>query len=117
VSRFAARDAVQPWFKQKRPPRAIYCSTDEQAFGVLFAAWEAGLRVPEDVAVMGFDGTSECTVTIPPLASVRQPIEETARRAVELLLDRSNPAAARHVLDYTLVPSASCGCQAGDGLG
>jgi LacI family transcriptional regulator len=56
-------------------------------------------------------------VTIPPLASVRQPIEETARRAVELLLDRSNPAAARHVLDYTLVPSTSCGCQAGDGLG
>ncbi|HEY9336254.1 MAG TPA: LacI family DNA-binding transcriptional regulator [Kribbella sp.] len=110
VSRFAARDAVRPWFAQKRPPRAIYCSTDEQAFGVLFAAWEAGLRVPEDVAVMGFDGTSECTVTIPPLASVRQPIEETARRAVELLLDRTDPPAARHVLDYELVPSTSCGC-------
>jgi LacI family transcriptional regulator len=110
VSRFAARDAVRPWFQQKRPPRAIYCSTDEQAFGVLFAAWDAGLRVPEDVAVMGFDGTSECTVTIPPLASVRQPIEETARRAVELLLDPAHPPAARHVLDYELLPSISCGC-------
>jgi LacI family transcriptional regulator len=59
---------------------------------------------------MGFDGTSECTVTIPPLASVRQPIEETARQAVELLLDRTDPPAARHVLDYELVPSTSCGC-------
>jgi LacI family transcriptional regulator len=49
-------------------------------------------------------------VTVPPLASVRQPIEETARQAVGLLLDRSKPAAARHVLDYELVPSTSCGC-------
>jgi LacI family transcriptional regulator len=88
----------------------VYCATDEQAFGVLFAAWAAGLRVPEDVAVMGFDGTDECTVAIPPLASVRQPIEETARRAVEMLLDTSNREAVRHVLDYTVVPSTSCGC-------
>jgi LacI family transcriptional regulator len=108
VSRFDARDAVRGWFKQKRPPRAVYCATDEQAFGVLFAAWEAGLRVPEDVAVMGFDGTDECTVAIPPLASVRQPIEETARRAVELLLNPTPPA--RHLLDYRLVPNMSCGC-------
>jgi LacI family transcriptional regulator len=110
VSRFAARDAVRPWFKQKRPPRALYCATDEQAFGVLFAAWKAGLRVPEDVAVMGFDGTDECTVTIPPLASVRQPIEETARRAVDMLLDPSRADPVRHILDYELLPSTSCGC-------
>ncbi len=110
VSRFAARDAVRAWFRRKRPPRAVYCATDEQAFGVLFAAWEAGLRVPEDVAVMGFDGTDECTVTIPPLASVRQPIEETARRAVDMLLDPSRAEPVRHVLDYQLVPNTSCGC-------
>ncbi|MGW6277380.1 LacI family DNA-binding transcriptional regulator [Kribbella sp. NPDC055071] len=108
VSRFAARDAVRPWFQQKRPPRAIYCATDEQAFGVLFAAWEAGLRVPDDVAVMGFDGTDECSVAIPPLASVRQPIEQTAHQAVDLLLNPSEPA--RHLLDYTLIPNTSCGC-------
>jgi len=110
VSRFDARDAVRAWFKQKRWPRAVYCTTDEQAFGVLYAAWAAGLRVPEDVAVMGFDGTDECTVTIPPLSSVRQPIGETARRAVELLLNPPTGEPDRHVLDYSLVPNISCGC-------
>jgi LacI family transcriptional regulator len=110
VSRFAARDAVQAWFQQKRPPRAVYCATDEQAFGVLFAAWEAGLRVPEDVAVMGVDGTDECAVSIPPLASVRQPVDEIARQAVDVLLAAPDREAARVVLDFALVPRTSCGC-------
>ncbi|MFF1821319.1 LacI family DNA-binding transcriptional regulator [Kribbella sp. NPDC058245] len=110
VSRFAARDAVQAWFQQKRPPRAVYCATDEQAFGVLFAAWEAGLRVPEDVAVMGVDGTDECAVSIPPLASVRQPVDEIARQAVDVLLAAPDREAARVVLDFELVPRTSCGC-------
>jgi LacI family transcriptional regulator len=77
---------------------------------VLFAAWEAGLRVPEDVAVMGVDGTDECAVSIPPLASVRQPVDEIARQAVDVLLAAPDREAARVVLDFALVPRTSCGC-------
>ena len=56
-------------------PTAIFASSDLQAIGVLRAIHEAGLRVPEDVAVVGFDGTAETEYSWPPLTVVRQPLE------------------------------------------
>ena len=60
-------------------------STDEQAFGVLFAAWSLGLSIPGDLAIVGFDGISDSAYSVPPLATVRQQLSEIAERALELL--------------------------------
>lgn len=111
ISRHDAARVVGERFASGERPRAIYCSTDEQAFGVLFAAHQAGLRVPEDLAVVGFDGTANTEVCIPPLTTVQQPREEFARQAVALINEaKAGASTSSLVLGYDFVKRASCGC-------
>ena len=92
-----------------RPPTAIFASSDLQAVGLLRAAHERGLRVPEDLAVTAFDGTKESEFSWPPLTVVAQPIQEMARTAVQLVLDEQRPEGYTS-FDGELVIRQSCGC-------
>lgn len=74
-------------------PTAIFASNDEMAAGVLHAAREQGLSVPEDLSIVGFDDTAIAAHIWPPLTTVRWPIQAMARAAAIKLID---PAAARH---------------------
>jgi LacI family transcriptional regulator len=67
------------------PPTAIFAFNDSMAVGVLQVARARGIRVPEDLSVVGFDDTIEAEVTYPPLTTVRQPLKELGRMAVSLL--------------------------------
>lgn len=67
-------------------PDAVLCSNDEWALGALRACFEQGVRVPRDLAVTGFDGSSVGEYCTPPLTTVVQPVEEIARQGVSLLL-------------------------------
>jgi len=66
-------------------PTAIFAFNDEVAVGAMVAARARGLRVPEDVSVVGFDDTLQARLSVPPLTTVRQPLAELARIAVSLL--------------------------------
>jgi LacI family transcriptional regulator len=90
-------------------PTAIFASSDLQAIGVLRALHEAGVRVPEDVAVAAFDGTPETEYTWPPLTVVRQPVELVAREAVRRLIDGEDAMEALTV-PTELILRRSCGC-------
>ena len=68
------------------PPTAIFAFNDNVAVGVLRAARERGLRVPEDLSVVGFDDSEQAEIVSPPLTTVRQPLAEMGRMAVSLLL-------------------------------
>jgi LacI family transcriptional regulator len=92
------------------PPTAIFASSDLQAVGVLRAAHERGLRVPEDLAVIGFDGTKESEFCWPPLTVVAQPIREMARMAVQLVLDDQR-AVGYTAFGGQLIVRQSCGCR------
>jgi LacI family transcriptional regulator len=91
------------------PPTAIFASSDLQAVGLLRAAHERGLRVPEDLAVIGFDGTKESEFSWPPLTVVAQPIQEMAKTAVQLVLDEQRPQGYTQFVG-DLVARQSCGC-------
>lgn len=67
---------------------AIVCASDPLALGAVRAARRAGLRVPEDISVVGFDDSALMGCTEPPLTTVRQPIEAMGRAAIELLLSQ-----------------------------
>jgi LacI family transcriptional regulator len=67
------------------PPTAIFAASDELAIGVLQAAQVMGLRVPEDLSVIGFDDTPRAANTNPPLTTVRQPLREMGAAASQLL--------------------------------
>ncbi|MBA3716683.1 MAG: LacI family DNA-binding transcriptional regulator [Actinobacteria bacterium] len=66
-------------------PTGIICSNDLMAIGVLRAAADAGIRVPDDLSVVGFDGIEAASWTNPPLTTIEQPIAEIAQTAVDTL--------------------------------
>ncbi len=68
-------------------PTAILSANDETAAGVLQVAQEMGLRVPEDLSVVGFDDTPFAQILSPRLSSIRQPLEQMATEAVRLLME------------------------------
>lgn len=81
--------AILPSILASSPaPTAVFCSNDLSAIGVIDAARERGLRVPEDLAVVGFDDIEEAAMTTPPLTTVRNPAFETGEAAGSLLGDR-----------------------------
>jgi len=81
---------------------AIFASCDLTATGVLQALAEAGRRVPDDVAVVGFDDSALAVCTTPPLTSVCQPVERIAELATRALLDRQVNARWQHTLPVNL---------------
>lgn len=91
---------------------AIFASNDQAALGVLDALAESMRRVPEDVAVVGFDDLPAASTSAPSLTTVRQPVEDRGARAAQLLLDHIEGVEkdVRHVLLPTeLVIRQSCG--------
>lgn len=71
------------------PPTAIFAGSDASALGVLEAARRRGLRVPQDLSVVGFDDTYVALSTAPPLTTVRQPIIDIGRVALRTVLQQS----------------------------
>lgn len=70
------------------PPTAIFAANDVSAFGVLDAVRDLGLRVPDDVSVIGFDDIPDAQTSIPALTTVRQPMREMGARATRMLLEQ-----------------------------
>jgi len=91
-------------------PRGVFAANEQQAVGLLRAASEAGLRIPEDLAVMTFDGTDDSEFSIPPLSTIRQPIEQIAQVAIGMLLDPTDYESNRVTCAFELVLRRSCGC-------
>ncbi len=93
---------------------AVMCSNDFSSLGVVRALSEAGLRIPWDVAVTGFDDQPEALVQIPPLTSVHYPLYETGYRALELIRERieDGPQALPTTVRVAtrLMTRQSCGC-------
>lgn len=117
-SRAAARAVISDLLRSLLPPRAIVCASDQTALGVMEALHDAGLRVPQDVVVTGFDGIDAGEVVRPSLTTIRQPMEALGRTAVSLLVSRlaAPDTAARVVrLPVELLLRASCGCAAEGG--
>jgi diguanylate cyclase (GGDEF)-like protein len=92
---------------------AVLASNDTSAIGALCALAECGRRVPEDVAVIGFDDQPGASANVPPLATISYPLVDAGRRAVELLLDviGGHPWNGDTLTVPTrLVRRRSCGC-------
>ena len=82
-------------------PTAIFAANDLMAMGAMAAIREAGLRIPDDVAIVGFDDVPAARLVEPPLTTIAQYPERLGARAAELLLERlsgDGPPEGRHVL-------------------
>lgn len=82
----AGYQAAQLLLDHPAAPTAIFCENDEMAIGALQRIKQAGLSVPGDISLAGFDDISFAAFSDPPLTTIAQPAEEFGRKAVELLL-------------------------------
>lgn len=84
--------------KDRQIPDAVFCSNDEMAFGAFKAINEAGLNIPNEIAVVGFNDSDICQFTTPALSTVKKPIEEMARLGAEALFALINQEAIANPL-------------------
>ncbi len=106
-----ARAAATDLLERDPRPTALFAANDQSAIAAMEAAATLGLRVPDDVSVIGFDNIPESALTRPSLTTVHQPIQQMGQRAVEILvqlLAGETPAAARETLPTHLVERRSC---------
>lgn len=107
------RRAAERILAAQQAPRALVCANDQTAIGVMKALQRAGLRIPEDIAVTGFDGIQLGEHLRPSLTTVVQPMAELGRTAVNMLKERmDDPSAPSRAVELSvhLEPRASCGC-------
>ncbi|MDN3923160.1 LacI family DNA-binding transcriptional regulator [Roseateles violae] len=79
-------DGAHQLLSRRVRPTAVFASNDDMALGVLAAAQRLGLAVPSDLSIAGFDDSPAASLVWPPLTTVRQPVDQMARMAVEMLI-------------------------------
>lgn len=99
----SAYEAIKKEWTSGDRPRAIFCATDVNALGVLKAAKDLGIRVPEDLAIIGFDNIEMASYM--ELTTIEQPMEDTGRIAaqlVEQLIEKTHVSTRKILLDLKL---------------
>jgi LacI family transcriptional regulator len=102
---------IEALLHEPQGPTAVFAWYDGVALNLLYKARQWGLRVPEDLSIIGFDSTAQCLLTLPTLTSVRQPICEIADCATTLLVQRirGEPVQdTRRIFTPTLDERGSC---------
>ena len=97
-------------------PTAIFCTSDELALGGLAALREHGLRVPQDLSLIGADNIEACSYSDPPLTTVNIPAEEMGRKSIELLLEMietGDHTPRQYALETNLIIRGSCAAPPG----
>ena len=105
--------AMRALLAAERRPRAVFAASDRIAFGAMAVLDQVGLRVPEDVAFIGFDDIPTAASFRPPLTTVHQPLESMGRMAVEhlcRLITGETDALLQVTVETEVAVRASCGC-------
>ncbi|MBN2390601.1 MAG: LacI family DNA-binding transcriptional regulator [Anaerolineae bacterium] len=105
--------AMQQVLQQQPRPDAVFAANDQMAIGAMAAVYESGLRIPEDIALAGFDDIEPARYLRPPLTTVHQDIIGQGQLAVRMLLARmqgSETPPETRVIPTELVIRRSCGC-------
>lgn len=98
--------------QQEKLPQALFCVSDEMAAGAIHHLLDHGVRVPEEIAVMGFDNISTAQILRPKLSTVAQPIDEIGANSVKLLIDQieNRVSESRNILlPHQIILRASTG--------
>jgi len=102
--------AAQAMLQGATMPRALFAMNEAQAIGCIRALSERGLMVPDDVALVCFNGTQQSAYHVPSLTTVRQPVSQMAKAAVAMLAEWNGEAMLRE-FSHQLEIGESCGCK------
>ncbi len=104
-------EATQELIRRKKPFTALFAQNDRMARGAINALHQSGLRVPEDVSIVGYDDIPEAEFSDPPLTTIRQPMQEVGKAAASMLIkmiDDPNTPPQQVLFDTELVIRSSC---------
>ena len=90
-------------------PTAIFAANDDMAVGAMTAVMAAGLQVPGQISIAGYDDTRLASAVWPPLTTIRQPVVEMGRRAAERLMKTDDDHGQEEVFDFDLIIRQSTG--------
>ena len=108
---YVGYQAAQDLLTLAEAPTAIFAANDLSALGAMEAIRERGMRIPEDISVVGFDDIPQVSAAYPKLTTVKQPLKEMGRVAVNMLLEKlENPGLAPRqvILETQLIIRDSC---------
>lgn len=116
LTQVAVQWALQTMLSAPEPPTAIFCATDRMAIHVISASRSLGLRLPDELSIIGFDDIDDAAQTFPALTTIRQPVTMMAQAAIDILLEcLEAPASAkerlrakRQILPPALIIRDSC---------
>ena len=95
---------MQKLLAQAQRPQAVFIGNDAMAFGAYQALYQAGLRVPDDMAVIGYDDIELASYMTPPLTTIHQPKDELGELAIDVLIHRmAQPTLQQQRLQLTPV--------------
>lgn len=101
--------AMQCLLAQNSGITAVFAFNDDMATGAMCAIQAAGLRVPQDISVLGFDGGNRSLQTWPLLSTITQPIQQITSSSLQILLSQNKFSAISTVLGHSLTLRSSCG--------
>lgn len=104
-------EGAKEMLKQEKRPTALFCANDAVAIGVMRAIAEKGLKIPEDLSIIGLDDIEMASYTNPGLTTIHVPKEELGKFAVKMLIDRiegEHTIQTRINLPYKLIVRESC---------
>ncbi|WP_231758635.1 LacI family DNA-binding transcriptional regulator [Microbulbifer elongatus] len=107
-----ARRATRRLLDLERRPTAIFCANDEMALGAIHEIKSAGLKVPRDISVIGFDDIRYAEIADPPLTTIAQPAEEIGERSMRRLcqaIDGSEESGVAETVPHQLIVRKSAG--------
>ena len=109
---YSGREAAEQILEMTHRPTAVFCANDEIAMGATQSFKQAGLAIPNDISVAGFDDISFAEFCDPPLTTIAQPAEEFGRTAVNLLVDvleNKITKAPKVIMPFELITRSSTG--------
>ena len=106
------KESMRAFLKLQDPPTAVLCVNDYLAIGAIRAITEAGLSVPEDISVCGFDDIDIAAYFNPPLTSIKTPCYEMGQMAANIMIsaiESQTPLKVQYLLDTELIVRRTCG--------
>ncbi|WEK53747.1 MAG: LacI family DNA-binding transcriptional regulator [Candidatus Cohnella colombiensis] len=105
----SGRSAMKQLLDTNLPFTALFVASDEMAIGAMGVAHEAGIRIPEDISIIGFDDLLISRMSIPPLTTIHQPLQQMGRSASEMLIRMMDTSGEVHpiIAEHSIVERAT----------
>lgn len=105
TNRSEAHQTALRMLRMEQPPTAFFVANDSMAVGVYEAAAELGIKIPDDISIVGYDNVKLAAFVNPPLTTMQQPIYEMGRRSVQLTLSRASNRKSDKVTESIVLPT------------